>query len=122
MLRIHDAGYRLCDGLTRREWLRVGALGAFGLSAASLSRAASPGRRAKSCIVLFLTGGPPQHSTWDPKPDALADVRGDFAPIATRVPGVVVSELLPRMAQVADRLCILRAVSTGDNAHASSGY
>ena len=67
-------------------------------------------------------GGPPQHSTWDPKPDAPAEVRGEFGPIATTVPGLSISELLPRTALVADKLCILRAVSTGDNAHSSSGY
>ena len=67
-------------------------------------------------------GGPSQHSTWDPKPDAPAEVRGDFRPIATTVPGLSISELLPRTALVADKLCILRAVSTGDHAHSSSGY
>ena len=67
-------------------------------------------------------GGPPQHSTWDPKPDAPAEVRGDFGPIATSVPGLSISELLPQTAKVADKLCLLRAVSTGDNAHSSSGY
>src|SRR5579884_1058947 len=129
MLTFRDRGGRLCDGLTRREVLRVGGLAALGLSLPELLRgrqvaAAAPagGRRAKSCILLFLMGGPPQHSTWDPKPDAPADVRGDFAPIATTVPGLSVSELLPRTALVADKLCILRAVSTGDNAHSSSGY
>src|SRR5215212_8225360 len=67
-------------------------------------------------------GGPPQHSTWDPKPDAPAEVRGQFGPIATNVPGLSICELLPRTAQIADKLCVLRAVSTGDNAHSSSGY
>ena len=67
-------------------------------------------------------GGPSQHSTWDPKPDAPAEVRGEFGPIATTVPGLSISELLPRTALVADKFCILRAVSTGDNAHSSSGY
>ena len=67
-------------------------------------------------------GGPPQHSTWDPKPDAPAQVRGDFGPIATSVPGLSICELLPHTALVADKLCVLRAMSTGDNAHSSSGY
>ena len=71
---------------------------------------------------LVPDGRPSQHSTWDPKPDAPAEVRGDFGPIATTVPGLSISELLPRTALVADKLCILRAVSTGDNAHSSSGY
>src|SRR6202034_2718794 len=77
---------------------------------------------ATTCIVLLLMGGPPQHSTWDPKTDAPAEVRGDFGPSATTVPGLSISELLPRTALVADKICILRAVSTGDNAHSSSGY
>ena len=67
-------------------------------------------------------GGPPQHSTWDPKPDAPPEVRGEFGPIDTNVPGIRVASLLPRTAQLMDKLCVLRAVSTGDNAHSSSGY
>jgi hypothetical protein len=131
MLRLLGPGVRLCDGWTRREVLRVGGLGAVGagLSLADLVRAADspaaglrPSGRARSCIVLFLMGGPPQHSTWDPKPDAPAEVRGAFGPIATTVPGLSVSELFSRTALVADKLCLLRAVSTGDNAHSSSGY
>jgi hypothetical protein len=67
-------------------------------------------------------GGPPQHSTWDPKPDAPADVRGEIPPIATKVPGIQFGELMPKLAAQADKLCVLRAVSTGDNAHSASGY
>jgi hypothetical protein len=81
----------------------------------------SPGK-AKSCIVLFLMGGPPQHSTWDPKPDAPAEVRGEFKPIATAAPGMQIGELLPKTAALANHLCLLRAMRTGDNAHSSSGY
>src|SRR6202044_144856 len=125
---------RLCDGLTRREVLRIGGLSAFGLSLPHLLRgqtqAAASSRplpvtsraRAKSCIVLFLMGGPPQHSLWDPKPSAPVEVRGEFAALATNVPGLQVSSLLPLLARQADKLCLLRAMSTGDNAHSSSGY
>jgi len=67
-------------------------------------------------------GGPAQHSTWDPKPNAPAEVRGEFAPIATTVPGMSLCELLPKTAALAGHLCLLRAVRTGDNAHSSSGY
>src|SRR5262245_44023001 len=111
MLRFVGRGIRLCDGLSRREVLRVGGLGIFGsgLSLADLSAIGAPEQpadrsfgRAKSCIVLFLFGGPPQHSTWDPKPDAPAVIRGDFGPIDTNVPGISICELLPRSAQVAD--------------------
>src|SRR5262249_61712441 len=78
--------------------------------------------KAKACIVLFLMGGPPQHSTWDPKPEAPPEIRGQFKPIATNVPGLHVSELMPHTARVADKVCVLRAVSSDDNAHSSSGY
>jgi hypothetical protein len=131
MLAIHDSGARLCNGLTRREWLRVGGLGAFGLSlpallapqrTASAAPSARSGGKAKACIVLFLLGGPPQHETWDPKPDAPPEVRGDLKPIASAVPGLMVGELMPRVARQTDRIAVLRAVSTNDNAHSSSGY
>ena len=133
MLNIHGGGTRLCDGLTRREVLRIGGLGAFGLTLPQLLRqqaqaSTRPARgemtagKAKACIVLFLMGGPPQHSTWDPKPETPPEIRGQFKPIATNVPGLQVSELMPHTARVADKVCVLRAVSSDDNAHSSSGY
>ena len=124
MLNLRTNGPRLCDKLTRREMLQIGGLGALGLSLPTLLRAQTGPSRgsARRCIVLFLMGGPPQHSTWDPKPDATADVRGPFGPIATNVPGIQISELMPRLAQQMDKIAILRAMSTGDNAHSSSGY
>jgi hypothetical protein len=123
----------LCDRVTRREILRVGGLGALGLSLPQLlgSRAYSVEEHAvgairhgsaRSCIVLFLMGGPPQHSTWDPKPDAPAEVRGEFKPIDTVVPGISIGELMPRTALLTDRLAIIRSMSSNDNAHSSSGY
>jgi len=130
MLTIRAQGPRLCDHLSRREVLHVGSLGLYGLSlpwlwqgktlAAGFTHNAVG--RAKACIVLFLMGGPPQHSTWDPKPDAPDGIRGEFKPIATSVPGIHFSELMPRLARQADKLCVLRALSTNDNAHSSSGY
>ncbi len=143
MITLRGGAARLCDRIRRREMLHVGGLGLLGLGlpallgdpAAPAARAAggarassagahvvSSGGRAKSCILLFLMGGAPQHSTWDPKPDAPAEVRGDFGPIDTRVPGMQIGALLPNVAKVADKLCLLRAVSTDDNAHSSSGY
>jgi len=110
---------------TRREALHVGGLAALGLTLphllATQTAAAGPAK-AKRCIVLFLMGGPPQHSTWDPKPDAPAEVRGEFGPTDTVVPGLRIGSLFPKLARQADKLCLLRAVSTGDNAHSSSGY
>ncbi|MBN9519917.1 DUF1501 domain-containing protein, partial [bacterium] len=129
MLNLHARGSRLCDGVSRREVLRIGSLGLTGLALPELLRAqratasdAAPRGKARACIVLFLMGGPPQHSTWDPKPDAPAEVRGEFGPIATTVPGLQICELLPCTARLAEHLCVLRAVSSGDNAHSSSGY
>src|SRR5262245_58999006 len=121
MLTIHDHGSRLCDGLNRREWLRIGGLGAMGLSLPMLLNAprAAPAvptfsgfGKAKACILLFLLGGPPQHETWDPKPDAPPEIRGEFKPISTTIPGLHVGELMPRTARLANKVCVLRAVST----------
>ncbi|MGE3807910.1 MAG: DUF1501 domain-containing protein [Gemmataceae bacterium] len=125
MLTLQENGTRLCDGLTRRDWLRVGGLGLYGLTTASLLQArgaASSPTKKKSCIVIFLLGGPAQHETWDTKPNAPAEVRGDLKPIASRVPGMLVGELMPRIAKLTDKISVLRAVRTGDNAHTSSGY
>jgi hypothetical protein len=132
MLSIDGHGTRLCDGLTRREWLRVGGLSALGvglpdllkqrLTAASVAGNAPAGTRAKSCIVLFMLGGPPQHETWDPKPEAPVEIRGDLQPISSVVAGFAVGELMPETARLTDKICALRAVSTKDNAHSTSGY
>src|SRR5438067_1191438 len=121
MLTIHDYSYRLSDDMTRRDWLRVSGLGMLGLSAtADAQEAPRPDRvfgKAKACILIFLAGGPPQHETWDPKPDAPAEIRGEFSPSATNVPGMMVCELMPRIARIVDKCCVLRAVSSGDSAH-----
>ncbi len=128
-----DSGPRnRCDGIRRREALNIGSLGALGLSLPALfqQRAAATTANvsadsfgsAKSCIVLFLMGGPDQHSTFDPKPTAPSEVRGEFGAIQTVVPGFELGELWPRTALQTDHLSVLRAMSTGDNAHSSSGY
>lgn len=131
-------GTGLCDGLTRREFMRIGGLSVGGAAGGwwlGPARAGAPTGgnlsshdapqtlpRAKRCIVLFLLGGPPQHSTWDPKPQAPAEIRGELGAIATTVPGVHICELLPRTAQLMHHVALLRGVSTGDHAHSSSGY
>lgn len=124
MLKILDTTTRLCDGITRREWLRIGSLGTFGLTLPSLlhARAVAPTRRPKSCIMLFLLGAPPQHETWDPKPDAPPEIRGDLKPIQTATPGFLIGEAMPKIARMTDRIAVLRAMQTGDHAHSSSGY
>ena len=78
--------------------------------------------RARACILFYLAGGPPQHETWDPKPEASAEIRGEFRPIATSVPGLSVGELMPRVARLAHRCSVLRAVTTHDSSHGSSVY
>jgi len=131
MLSFYDRPVRLCDGLSRREWLRVGGLSALGLGLPGLLQARQAqaaatggqgGGKPRSCIFLFMLGGPPQHETWDPKPEAAAEIRGDLKPIDTNVPGLKVGELMPMTARIADKICVLRALSTNDNAHSSSGY
>jgi hypothetical protein len=107
-------GVEFCDGLTRRDFLRAGALsaGAVGLSLADLAGLqAAPGRsKDLNCILLFLVGGPSHLDTWDLKPDAPSEVRGPFRPIRTNVPGVEIGESFPRMATMADRYAIVRSV------------
>src|SRR5262249_23075247 len=114
----------------RREVLRAGCLSLCGLGladllASSAARGASRERsrsegRAKACILLFMCGGPSQRDTWDPKPDAPDEVRGEFKPIATRVPGIRISEHFPRLAELADQYAILRSMTHDDPAHLSS--
>src|SRR5262245_48973370 len=113
--------------LTRREWLRLGTVGGLGLSTASLRglpRARpGPGRdKAKSVLFVFAAGGQSQIDTWDPKPDAPAEVRGVFKPIATRVPGTRLCEHLPRLARLADRFALVRTLSHDDLDHGSACY
>lgn len=112
MLRIDGPkDVQFCDGLKRRDFLQVGAIGALGLNlAATAAKPGSPERRQRSCILLFLVGGPSQLDTWDLKPDAPADIRGPFQPIATNVPGISICEHFPRMAALADRYALLRSV------------
>lgn len=114
---------------TRRGALKLSGVGAAGLAVsgfgarpAAASSQSSTFGRAKRCIVLFMAGGPPQHETWDPKPAAPEEIRGAYQPIASSLPGLQVGELMPRTAKLAHHLCVLRGVSTRDNAHSSSGY
>jgi uncharacterized protein (DUF1501 family) len=107
-----EKGVRFCDGLTRRDFLRVGALGAgaVGLSLADLGALGAEASKDVNCILLFLVGGPSHLDTFDPKPDAPAEVRGPFRPIKTNAPGVELSEHFPLMAGMADRYAVVRSV------------
>jgi hypothetical protein len=118
----------LCDRITRRRLLEVGGLSTAGLSLAGLLRAEAAESapftpRAKSCIVIFLNGGPSHLDMWDMKPDAPAEVRGEFKPIPTPVDGIRMSEHLPRLAKLAPDYAILRSVHHRvSNAHAAAVY
>ncbi len=114
MLRLDASrGVRFCDGLTRRDFLHAGTLTTFGLSLPVWEALAAQGA-AKSkdvnCILLFLVGGPSHIDTWDPKPNAPAEIRGPFKPIATNVPGMQISEIFPKMARHADKYSLVRSV------------
>lgn len=111
MLQFESAkGITTCDGLTRRDFLRVGALGAGAVSLSLADLYASTPKKDINCILLFLVGGPSQLDTWDLKPDAPESVRGPFHPIATNVPGIRIAESFPRMAQCAHRYAIIRSL------------
>lgn len=111
--------------VNRREWLRIGAVGLGGLSLATLLQRQTNGATlasARNVIVLFNAGGMPQHETFDPKPEAPVEYRGPFGAIATRTPGLMFSELLPKTAMISDRMSVIRSMVTGDHAHSTSGY
>jgi uncharacterized protein (DUF1501 family) len=120
---------RSCDGISRRDFLRVGALGGalsladlFRLQAAAAPGAAPrPARPNKSVIMVYLLGGPAQLDTYDLKPDAPAEYRGEFKPIRTRVSGIDICELFPRQAALMDKMTILRSLSaTAPNGHSDA--
>ncbi len=115
-------------GLSRRALLRAGTLGLSGLTLADLLRVKASGgvgRRGgddPSIILIWLDGGPPQHETYDPKPDAAAEVRGPIGSIATAVPGIRVSELLPRHAAIQDKIALLRSVHHDNDDHFTAAH
>ncbi|MFL5245472.1 MAG: DUF1501 domain-containing protein [Gemmataceae bacterium] len=123
MLRILGSPKKLCGGWTRREMLWAGGLGLFGLglpdclglshAQASQTRGVPISRsaKAKSCILLYLYGAPSQLETFDPKPDAPLEIRGDLKSIRSNVPGMDVCELLPNVARVMDRVTVVRSLS-----------
>ena len=121
---------RYCDGRTRREFLKLGGLAMGGLSLPELlqaeARGASPtrsnvaGTSHKSVIMIYLTGGPPHQDTFDLKPDAPDGIRGEYKPIATRLPGVHICEHLPRIAGLMDKVAVIRSIVGLRDEHSSS--
>src|ERR1700683_2967164 len=118
MLTMLGSPRRLCDGLTRRETLKAGALsllgGAFNLPSLLWAEENRPAHvrpgKAKSVILLYLLGGAPTQDMYDLKPDAPDRIRGEFKPIATNVPGMQICELMPRLAKSADKFAVVRSV------------
>lgn len=111
---------RFCDGISRRSFLRIGALGLGGLSLPQLLRAeaqSGKGLSHKAVIMIFLPGGPSHQDIFDLKMDAPSEVRGEFKPISTKVPGMQLCEHLPRLASMADRLTVIRSIvgASGDH-------
>jgi hypothetical protein len=121
MLTFFGRNQRYCDGVSRRDFLRVGALSVGGLTMADVLRsqaqAATAGQsptRGKSVIMIFLPGGPPHLDMYDMKPNAAREFRGELNPINTNVPGIEICELMPRQAKIMDKLAILRGVKFVD--------
>ncbi|MFC1759528.1 DUF1501 domain-containing protein, partial [Planctomycetota bacterium] len=120
MLEFLGQRYTHCDGLTRRRFLKAGALGLSSFSLANVLRAESEqgvGSSQKAIINIHLDGGPPQMDTIDLKPDAPVEIRGEFRPIATRIPGFHVCELMPKLASIADRFAFVRSLVGADGKH-----
>jgi Protein of unknown function (DUF1501) len=114
-----------CPGPSRRQILQAGAIGYLGLSLPRLLRAdtLSTAASADSCILIFLNGGPSHLDMWDMKPDAPVEIRGEFKPISTTVPGIQLSEHLPRMARLMHRATLIRSAHHSvNNAHAAAVY
>jgi hypothetical protein len=136
MLSFLGRNVRLCDGIDRREILRVGGLAFTGLAwsdclrsrATAASKTSRDGKpagsfgKAKACILIFNYGGPSHLDMWDLKPDAPKEIRGEFKPTATRVPGIAITEHLPRLAKLTNDYAIIRSVTHRDNDHAIGAY
>ncbi|MFO0967515.1 MAG: DUF1501 domain-containing protein [Gemmataceae bacterium] len=121
MLNLLAGKERFCDGVTRRSFLKIGGLALGGLTLPQLLKAenASGTRSAKSVIMVYLSGGLSHHDSFDMKPDAPAEIAGEFRPIATNVPGVRVCEHLPRLARIMDKLTVVRSLVGQRDEHAS---
>src|SRR5213594_247584 len=117
MLTFFNSGSeRFCDGVSRRSFLKAGGLALGGLALSDFLRlkaqgAVSSARRGKSVIMICLGGGPSHVDTYDMKPDAAAEFRGEFNPIRSKVPGMEMCELLPLQAGIADKFSVVRSAT-----------
>lgn len=122
MLTIPGGRYQLCDGLSRRSFLKIGGLSMGGVGLPQLLRAEAANgsnRPHKAVIMIFLSGGPPHQDMLDLKPEAPVEYRGEFSPIATSVPGIEICELLPQMAQRMERMAVIRSLVGSEGRHAA---
>ena len=122
MLMLTGSSPRYCDGFRRRSFLQAGSLAVGGLALPQLLQAeqtSARGRSHRAVIMLYLSGGLAHQDTFDPKPLAPQEVRGEFTTISTTVPGIEFSELLPGLAQTADKLSVLRSVTGQRDEHTS---
>ena len=128
MLSFETGEHTDCDGISRRDLLRVGGLGAFGLTLPGILQAEARGetlgkkKKEMSCIVLWMGGGPSQLETFDPKPNAPQEIRGAFGAIPTKVKGIHISETLPKLAGQMDKFSIIRSVTSPDGTHETATH
>lgn len=108
--------------LNRRQLIQIGGAGLLGLSLPELLAAKEPNRSEKSCIIIVLSGGPSQLDTLDPKPEAPQEIRGLYDTVATRTPGVRLSEMLPLLAQQSQHYCLVRSLSHRDTVHVTAAH
>ena len=120
MLTIQGSRIPLCDGMSRRSFLQIGGLALGGMAMPDLLRAeqaAGVSAHGKGVIMVFLPGGPPHQDMWDIKTDAPSEIRGEFHPVQTKVPGVEICEQFPRLASLADRLTFIRTIVGASGSH-----
>jgi hypothetical protein len=130
MLELLGNSMPLCDRMSRRAMLRLGALAPLGLSLPGMLASQANGAKsagssfgsAKRCLLMFMWGGPAHQDLWDLKPEAPANVRGEYSPRATNVPGIQIGELLPNIAQQMDKIALIRSVTHTDNNHSTGAH
>src|SRR5260221_701987 len=128
MFDLFSGTTRDCDGIHRRQFLKVGALAGLGLSLPAILTQKSAAAAAKksfkdvNCILIWTRGGTSHHDTFDPKPDAPVSVRGEYGFIPTAVPGVKFAEILPRMARELNRYALLRGWNPKNAGHGIAEY
>src|SRR5215208_8209395 len=120
MLTIQGPSSTFCDGVSRRNFLKIGALGLGGLALPQLLAAEAQNgirKSAKSVIMVYLPGGPPHQDMYDLKTEAPSEIRGEFRPIDTNVSGIQICEHLPRLAKIADKYAIIRSIADAVDDH-----